>query len=178
MRVLILHGYEGSGADHWQSWLARRLRGAGHDVAYPDLPDPYEPRPEAWLAAVAELRREDDVVVCHSLACVTWLHHRDRGGAPAARALLVAPPWTEPMFEPLAPFFPPPLRQGLVPEARVVCSDDDPYCPAGAVERYAVPLGLESDVLPGAGHINTDAGFGPWPAVEAWVYGENQGIET
>jgi uncharacterized protein len=59
-----------------------------------------------------------------------------------------------------------------------VTSDADPYCPGGGVERYAEPLGVPYDLLPGAGHINTDAGFGPWPAVEAWCYGENQGIET
>ena len=32
---LILHGYLGSGPDHWQSWLAGRLRAAGERVAYP-----------------------------------------------------------------------------------------------------------------------------------------------
>ena len=36
---LILHGLEGSGPEHWQSWVAGRLRARGHQVAYPDLPD-------------------------------------------------------------------------------------------------------------------------------------------
>ena len=178
MRFLILHGYEGSGPGHWQFWLAGRLSEAGHDVAFPDLPDPMHPRLEAWLDALAPLRGPGDVVVCHSAACALWLHHRARGGQPAERVLLVAPPCPEPMMDELASFFPVPLEPHLAHEARVVTSDADPFCPGGGIERYAEPLGTPVNVLAGAGHINTDSGFGPWSAVEAWCYGENQGIDT
>ena len=36
---LILHGYQGSGPGHWQTWLAGRLRSGDAKVHYPDLPD-------------------------------------------------------------------------------------------------------------------------------------------
>jgi len=39
MAFLILHGLEGSGPEHWQTWLAGRLRERGLEVAYPSLPD-------------------------------------------------------------------------------------------------------------------------------------------
>ncbi len=172
MRVLILHGYEGNEADHWQSWLARELRDAGCDVAYPDLPNPFHPDLEAWLAVVEAERRDGDVVVCHSLACLLWLHHRARGGAPAARTLLVAPPGPASGVPEVLPFFPVPVTGDG--RARVVCSDAAPYCPEGAPSLFAGPF----DVLPGAGHVNPDAGFGPWPAVEAWAYGAKNGVET
>jgi predicted alpha/beta hydrolase family esterase len=178
MRVLILHGYLGSGPGHWQRWLAERLNAAGHDVCFPELPDADHPRLDAWLEALAPLRRPADVVVCHSAACALWLHHRARGGQPAERALLVAPPHPEPMLDELASFFPVPLEPRLAREARVVVSDEDPYCPGGGIDLYARPLGAPVDVLPGAGHINPESGYGRWPAVEAWCYGENQGIET
>jgi hypothetical protein len=178
MRFLILHGYEGSGPDHWQTWLARRLQGAGHDVVYPELPDPCHPRLDAWLEALAPLRRSGDVVVCHSLACNLWIHHRARGGVEAERALLVAPPHPQPMIEEIASFFPVPADPRLAREARVVCSDADPYNPRGAITTFAEPLAAPVSVLASAGHINPEAGYGPWPAVEAWAYGENQGIDT
>ena len=179
MRYLILHGWQGSPDPHWQSWLAGRLQTAGHDVAFPVLPDPAPPDLEAWLAALAPLRAPGQVVVAHSAGCALWLHHRARGGAPADRVLLVAPPWPEPMIDELASFYPVPLERGLVPEARIAASvGDDPYCPAGAAARFAEPLGIPIDVLDGAGHVNTDAGFGPWPAALRWAYGENQGIDT
>ena len=178
MRVLILHGLGGSGPEHWQAWLADQLRDRGEDVAFPDLPDPDAPRLEPWLAALEAERRPGDVVVCHSLACCLWLHHRSRGGAPAARTLLVAPPCRPDIAE-LAPFFPVPMEPGLVPEAELWASDDDPYCPGGAIPLYAQPLGVGHDLVAGGGHLNPETGFGPWPAALDWVYdGAKKGVET
>jgi uncharacterized protein len=178
---LILHGYEGSGPEHWQSWLAGRLRDAGETVSFPDLPSPLAPVPAAWRAALAaELRALPRVptVIAHSLACVVWLHHCAESrpdGVLAARVLLVAPPSRSGAPRALEPFFPVPLERERVAaaaaETRLVCAPDDPYCPDGAVALYGEPLGLAVDVLPGAGHINVDSGYGPWPAAEAWCYG-------
>jgi predicted alpha/beta hydrolase family esterase len=66
--------------------------------------------------------------------------------------------------EELAGFFPVP-RVELLGNARLVCSDNDPYCPEGAANLYAGP----TDLLEGEGHINPDAGYGAWPAVEGWA---------
>ena len=178
MSFLILHGLGGSGPDHWQSWLAEQLRLAGNHVAYPVLPDPDHPRLEAWLASLETLRMPGQTVVCHSLACCLWLHHRDRGGPPADRVLFVAPAWPEPMLPEIAGFFPVPLEPALAEGARVACSDADPYCPRGCVDVFAGPLGVAADVLPGAGHINPETGYGPWPAALAWAQGAKNGVET
>ena len=61
---------------------------------------------------------------------------------------------------------------------RLVCSDDDPYCPEGAAALYGRPLELPVDLQPGRGHLNVDAGFGPWPAMEAFAQGAKKGVET
>jgi predicted alpha/beta hydrolase family esterase len=178
---LILHGYEGSGPEHWQSWLAERLRGAGETVAYPDLPAPFAPTLPAWRAALeAELRALPGAptVVAHSLSCTLWLHHCAQpvleGGA-AARVLLVAPPSLAGAPRAIQQFFPVPVRRDRVAaaaaETRLVCAPDDPYCPEDAAAVYGEPLGLGVDVLAGGGHINVEAGYGPWPAAEAWCYG-------
>lgn len=164
---LILHGYQGSGPGHWQSWLAGRLRSGDATVHFPDLPDPDDPRLEAWLDA---LEREMEqfpappIVICHSAGCLLWLHHVARGGKPAERVLLVAPASADAVPESLEHFFPAP--DVTLDNARLVATDNDPYCPAGAANVYP---GLPTDVLPGDGHINTDSGYGPWPAVEAWA---------
>ncbi len=182
MQVLILHGWQGSGPDHWQTWLAHRLADTGIDVRYPVLPEPDAPRPEDWDAALdAELGRLDPrverVVVCHSLACVAWLR-RGRGadGPAAERVLLVAPPSPDTDIPEVAVFFPVDLDPGAVKSAaghtRLVCADDDPYCPEGAAARFGEALAVPVDLIPGGGHLNPDAGYGPWPAVEAWVRGD------
>jgi uncharacterized protein len=174
---LILHGRQGSGPGHWQTWLAGRLRGNGEHVAYPDLPDADAPMLEQWLHVLAgEIGAlpGEHTVLCHSLACVLWLHHVERGGRQADRLLLVAPPAEQ---ESLGSFFPAPLPR-LEHEARIACSDDDPYCPAGAAVLYGEALGIPVDLLPGAGHVNADSGFGPWPEVEAWCLGQGDSAVT
>ena len=185
---LILHGLGGSGPEHWQQWIAGRLRAAGAEVRFPDLPDPDAPQPDAWLQALERERTRDEIVLCHSLGCILWLHHRARGGADAERILLVAPPSSDADVPEIQSFFPAPTDPQLVANAQLVCGDDDPYCPRGAHVVYA-GLGLETTLIEGGGHINVDAGFGAWPALEAWcldprapldrpAYGANQGSDT
>src|SRR5262249_24334050 len=119
---LILHGYQGSGPGHWQSWLAGRLRSGDASVRFPDLPDADEPRLESRLEA---LEREPatlaapPIVICPSLACLLWMHHAARGGKPASRLLLVAPPSLAGAPEVLHSFFPAPDVK--LDEARLIC---------------------------------------------------------
>jgi predicted alpha/beta hydrolase family esterase len=173
---LILHGLEGSGPDHWQTWLAGRLRERGERVSYPDLPEPFDPQPDEWLAALRDelaAMEGERIVLCHSLSCLMWLLHAREGATDAAeRVLLVAPPcrWDIPQ---VARFQPDGVAADEVRRAagvtRMLCADADPYCAAGAVETYGRPLELDYEVIPGGGHLNADAGFGPWPEVEAWA---------
>ena len=106
-------------------------------------------------------------MICHSLSCLLCLHHVADGGTQADRALLVAPPSESAGLPEIAEFFPVPLPR-LAGGARLVGADNDPYCPEGAETLYGEPLGIPVDVLPGAGHLNPETGFGPWPAAEAW----------
>ena len=175
---LILHGLEGSGPDHWQTWLAERLRARGEHVSYPDLPEPFDPQPEEWLDALeGELEGvTEPVVLCHSLACLLWLRFAAAAGERRAeRVLLVAPPRRDDL-PPVARFNPDGVSAADVSrvagETLIVCSDNDPYCPAGAITTYAEPLEIPAQLISGAGHINTEAGYGEWPAVEAWALGE------
>lgn len=179
--VLILHGWQGNGPAHWQTWLAGRLRDRGATVRYPDLPEPDTPELARWLDALgAELDAlvspagGETVVLCHSLGSLLWLHHAARMPAtPVDRVLLVSPPSPALAVPELAEFLPAPLEQASLHAAagstRLVCAPDDPYCPEGAVFSYGLPLGLEFDEIAPGGHLNSDAGYGPWPAVEAWT---------
>jgi uncharacterized protein len=180
-KFLILHGLGGSGPGHWQAWLAGRLQSLGLAAAFPELPDPEDPDPDAWLDALAgELAGagERPTVICHSLACLLWLRAAARADEPlgADRVLLVSPPWREDIPE-VERF----LRHGAgaadvaaaARETLIVAADEDPYREPGALEsRFAGPLGLPVAIVEGAGHINPESGYGPWPEVEAWCLGE------
>jgi uncharacterized protein len=180
---LILHGLEGSGPDHWQTWLAERLRARGEQVSYPDLPEPFDPYPEVWLDVLeGELARLDaPVVLCHSLACLLWLRLAADAREPCAeRVLLVAPPRRDDL-PPVARFNPDGVVADDVRRAGgdtlIVCSDNDPYCPPGAVTTYAQPLDISAHVIEGAGHVNPESGYGEWPAVEEWALGNHSVFE-
>jgi predicted alpha/beta hydrolase family esterase len=173
---LFLHGLEGSGEGHWQRWLAPRLAERGERVAFPALPDENDPRPDAWEAELDRVLVELDgrpVVLAHSLGCLLWLRVASRSkGRLAERVLLVAPPATAdvPAVVRFSEFEPDAERlHAASGSIRIVCSDDDPYNPAGALATHARPLGIEADVIPGAGHLNVDAGYGPWPGAERWA---------
>lgn len=178
---LVVHGWQNHRPPgHWQHRLADDLRGLGHDVAYPAMPSPDEPDLAEWLDVLerelaAMPRTGARVVVCHSLACLLWLHAVAAGRVhdPVDRLLLVAPPSPAVAlsYPLIAAFAPPPLTAEQVAATtrggRLVATDDDPYCPAGAHVEYA-SLGLDVDVLSGAAHVDLEAGYGSWPSVLRW----------
>ncbi len=175
---LILHGWQGSGPDHWQTWLADRLRGRGLAVSFPSLPDEDDPQLEPWLAALHDRLGDRPVVICHSLACIVWLHVAAAAAAQVAeRVLLVAPPSPSVEYDEVRRFFPHGADAAAVARAanstRLVCSDNDPFCPEGAPALYGEPLKLPTIVIPGGGHLNPEAGFGPWPEIERWCIDES-----
>ncbi|MET7940325.1 alpha/beta hydrolase [Streptomyces sp. NPDC005302] len=176
---LILHGWQNRRpAGHWQHWLADRLGERGRQVVHPQLPDPDVPDPEVWLAEFARhldaLRGAERVVLAHSASAVLWLHAVARalpGLDRVDRVLLVAPPSPAVLagLPEIAAFTPSGLDLCALPGAtRLVAGDDDPYCPEGADAVYGDPLGVPTDILPGAAHLDLDAGYGPWPAVLDW----------
>jgi predicted alpha/beta hydrolase family esterase len=175
---LILHGVENRRlAEHWQHDLAQGLRERGEQVFYPQLPDPDGPSLAAWLELIeAELgmMRGERIVICHSLACAAWFHLAvGRQTTLADRLLLVSPPGPGAFsWNVIAGFTPAPLDlariEVSVATPRLVCSDDDPYCPEDAARVYGQPLGCEVDRVPNAGHITVDDGYGPWPSALAW----------
>ncbi|MFB7374211.1 RBBP9/YdeN family alpha/beta hydrolase [Streptomyces sp. NPDC056222] len=171
---LILHGFQNHRPPgHWHHWLAGELRERGHEVRYPQLPEPDAPVLEDWVAALrAQLHRPAEgefVVIAHSLSVLLWL----RAASPDVdRVLLVAPP--SPAVTASIPEITA-FAEGLDLDAvrlkapvRLVYAAGDPYCPEGADVHYGTPLGLDMDVVPGGAHLTPDSGYGEWPSVLRW----------
>jgi uncharacterized protein len=181
--TVLLHGWQGSGPDHWQSWLATQLRDSGREVRYPDLPDAQAPKLDTWLAALratlAGLPDDGFDVVAHSLGAVLWLHHvATPNDAPrAARVALVAPPSPRTDLAELAEFFPPPLDIDVVRHAAdgtvLIGGDNDEYTPEGFGVAYGLPLKIATTIIENGGHLNDTSGYGEWPAVLSWCNRDN-----
>ena len=165
MDVLVLPGYGDSGPGHWQSlWEASEpsfRRVVQRDWLEPHLEDWLLELELAVSACVAP-----PVLVAHSLACALVAHWVQRTGGRTARgALLVAPPDVAALasvLDAVQSFAPVPLVRLPFPST-VVASDDDIYVTPERAQALARSWGSRFVPLVGAGHINTDSGFGPWP---------------
>jgi uncharacterized protein len=183
----ILHGWQGSDAPHWQSWLANTLRELGHTVHFPDLPQRDAPQRDAWLAALHTQHGQltaKTTVVCHSLGSALWLHYSAVYAPRVARVLLVSPPGTAALQQyagQMQGFFPVPLNAAAVQAAaastQLVCTAGDPFCVETAAAHYGEPLNLPTTELPAElGHLNAAAGLGPWPQMLQWCLGQRAAI--
>jgi predicted alpha/beta hydrolase family esterase len=184
-KVLILHGWTNRRQQgHWQRHLATALRQQGHIVAYPQFPNTDEPKLDEWqelLAAeldiLAEIETGETVVIGHSLGCINWI----QGAAtaliktPVDRVLLVAP--ADPRMLGEVEGLNVELTNPAVVSAlhastsslTVLASDKDKWTPRGIKATFGEPLGVEPVIMPGAGHLSLDDGFGYWVGVINWV---------
>ena len=160
---IIVPGWRNSGPGHWQSLWARSLPHAVRVVQ-----DDWErPDPVHWIASVARAVDESPcpaLLIAHSLGCLTVARLPIALRAKVAGALLVAPADVERPGAPVAlRGFAPIADQPLPFQSVVVASDDDPCCELSRAREFAAAWGSRLVVVPGAGHINTDSGFGAWP---------------
>lgn len=166
-RVLIVPGWTGSGPDHWQTLWER----AHPDYLRVEMPDWDRPRLEDWIATLdaAVDQGPPAILVAHSLGCVAVAHWAGRAeGGRVRAALLVSPPDVERDETPpeIAGFAPIP-RERLPFPAVVVASRTDPWIGVERARGLAAAWGARFVDAGDAGHLNTDAGYGPWPLGEA-----------
>jgi uncharacterized protein len=174
MHVLLM--CESTGPWHWQQWLASQLSERGIRV---DLPSPPEsPALDGWLALLRQHlasvpENAELVVATYSRAAALWLHHAATIDAPVRRAdrvLLVAPPDPERHSDGLVSY---PVDARSLRHAagvtRIVAGTGDPSLSVRSANVLADMLRVELDVIPDGEHLDTDAGYGPWPSVLRWV---------
>jgi len=165
--ILIIPGLNGSGPHHWQTRLEQSFPGARR-VKQANWKNPNR---AAWVERlVADIEANPGgVLVAHSLGCALVAHaaaeHPDLA---IAAALLVAPADVEsPRHTPerIREFAPIP-RVSLPFRSVVVASTNDPYMALRRARELADAWGAEFVDVGPLGHINVEAGFGPWPAGE------------
>ena len=164
--LLVVPGYQGSGPDHWQTHLERKL-GARRVV----MPSWTHPVREDWVAAIERevaACQEPPLLVAHSLGCIAVAHWAAQSRRAAAGALLVAPCDVErrDLPAPLQSFAPVP-EQPLRFPAQLAASTDDPYLRIDRASALARVWRARLRVIGALGHINAASGFGPWPGGEA-----------
>jgi uncharacterized protein len=171
-RFLIQPGWQNSGPHHWQTLWEAQL---GHAATRVPQQDWMVPDRAAWVAALERAIRRTSppvVILAHSIGCMAAIFAI--AAAPVAAVVLVAPADAERSGAPAAlhTFSPTPMKPLATP-ALVVASDSDPYCTLDRAEAFAQAWKADLEIVTDGGHINAEAGFGPWPdgwwMVGAWL---------
>lgn len=184
-RIFLVHGWSGNPQNNWFPWIQRKLESRGFEVYAPAMPNPDEPRMDAWIpalaAAVGQADR-DTFFVGHSMGCQTIVRYLQTlpdglqvGGAvfvggffkrltnedddPEDKA--IADEWLN------APIDFKALR-ARIPKSVAIFSDNDPSVPLDNQDDFRDKLGSEIIMEHRKGHFSDDAGITELPsALEA-----------
>lgn len=165
--VLTLAGLWNSGPQHWQTQWEQR-HPSWRRVAHRDWDTPSMREWVAELDAAIGRCRRPPVLAAHSLACSLVTRWAASGSAHAiAGAFLVGPSDVDaPTYPSCTEGFQPMLLDRLPFPSLIIASSDDPYVSLERARLFAGAWGGELRVIGDAGHINGDAGYGPWPEGE------------
>ena len=129
-----------------------------------------------------EVNGGEKIVIAHSLGTINWLFGAKENlfVKPFDRVLLVAIPdpsmtnQAEGIEGDALDFTHPELSHAIgfwAGDVMGVASDLDKWQPHG-IDFYK-NLGIETTVIPGAGHFSLDDGWGRWQGLERWVESAN-----
>ncbi len=172
--VVIIHGSYGGPEENWFPWLAAELRAAHYSVIVPAFPTPEGQSVGTWTRVFQEsvgALDGDMVLVGHSLGAGFILGLLEGANVTVAAAFLVSgfvgrigieefdsvnASFIDRDFDWHA------VRQhvGMV---RLYQGDNDPYVSLEKGRQLEKELGVELEVIPDGGHLNTAAGFVTFP---------------
>ncbi len=172
--AFIFHGYAAEPNDHWFGWLAQQLDTVNIRAVVPALPDSLSPDAPLWQdtvrTAVGE-PSEDTVMIAHSLGCLAVLRHlASLTGAWRIGSLVLVAGFLDPL--PVLPELDSFIGSGCdvtglrehIDRVIVIRSDNDALVPPAHTDRLAGLLGVETVVVPGAGHFLAADGHSTLPA--------------
>ena len=171
-KTLILHGWGGSDAPHWQAELAGELAKNYGTVSFPLLDNCHFPSKNRWVKQVKNILEafKPDTVVCHSLATTLWFWLCQEELSTIERLFLVSPPSLSTKETTIKTFFPCKLPSNIYAnEVHLIVSDNDPWVTVNEAQNIAQALSASCTVIKDAGHINADSGHGKWKQIEEMV---------
>lgn len=175
-KVLILHGWGGSDAPHWQAELASEIAKNYGTVSFPLLDNCHFPNKNRWIKQVMPILKsfKPDTIVCHSLANTLWFWLcQEDGMLTVKRLFMVSPPSLKTEEKTIKTFFPCPMPVNIhAKESQIIVSDNDPWVKMQEVKKIAEHYDIPLTVLENAGHINDDSGYGKWRLIEKMVMGK------
>lgn len=171
-KVLILHGWGGSDAPHWQAELAAQIAKEYGTVSFPLLDNCHFPSKNRWVKQVKTILEEfkPDTVVCHSLATTLWFWLCEEDILTVERLFMVSPPSLHTSEDTIKTFFPCKIPQDIhAKKVHMIVSDNDPWVEMEEAKTLAEHYDMPLTVIKNGGHINADSGYGKWEFIEKLV---------
>ena len=172
-RAFIIHGWDGYPDEGWFPWLKAELEKNGFQVQVPVMPEPAEPKIEAWVSHLSKIVGDVDentFFVGHSIGCQTILRYLE--SLPADKivggAIFVAG-WftltnseTEEEKRIGKPWLETPIDFEKVKQHTkkffAVFSDDDEVVPQENKKLFEEKLGAKTAIEHGKGHFSGSDG--------------------
>lgn len=156
---LLLHGYGGTHPEHWQGYLANRLKDEGQTVLFPDLSSSDQTKLTEWMDYLEKELKDIDssnlIVATHSLGCTLWLQYiAKHPDVRPKKVFLVSPPLNDCGIEELANFFPLPDLNLSGQDYLLIGSDNDNFILQEEFETLSDKLKIPLKIITNAGHIN------------------------
>ena len=163
INTIIVPGLDGSPDPHWQSWWYSADQNSV-SVAQPDW-SAVDPRRWDGIIEATIRAHPGSLVVGHSLGAISLVRLATRyRSLPVRGALLVAPADIEEGDGAVRLGHFAPIPRDVLPfPVTVVASRNDPWIEFSRSQELAASWGANVVDLGNAGHINAEAGFGPWP---------------
>ena len=170
MKAVIIHGAYGMPLENWFPWLADELAGAGFEVCVPWFPTPEGQHLDTWLSVVKEDVGQldgDTVLIGHSLGVAFILRLVERAQTAVRGCFMVAgflgPLGIEEFDNLNASFFEQSFDWARIRERAGVVTlyhaENDPYVPPAMGRDLAQKLGVDLNLIEGAGHFNLQSGY-------------------
>lgn len=170
--TLIVPGFHGSGPAHWQSWMEQALPGARR-ISGIDWEAPILAQWSARLGEEIDGASQPVWIVAHSFGCLATAAALQGREDRICGVMFVAPADPERFVDngcrdsPAQSHLPSVARhlpQGALNiPSLVVASCDDPWVKLKVAFYWASLWRSRFLNIGAAGHINVDAGYGPWP---------------
>ncbi|MDO8627949.1 MAG: alpha/beta hydrolase [Candidatus Diapherotrites archaeon] len=173
-KVFLFHGSFGSPEENWFPWLKNELQNSSFEVFAPEFPTPKGQSLDSWKKVFQKFEKEIDeesIFVCHSLGGAFALHLLEKLNLQISACFFVAS-FVELLGDKkfdevnksfvLHEFDWAKIRKNCA-HFEVLYSDNDPYVSLSCAEKIAKELGVKVQVVKGAGHFNSEAGYEKFP---------------
>lgn len=172
--AFIFHGAYGNPKENWFPWLKKELEKMGISTSVPTFPTPEGQNLENWLEVFETFKNElnpGTIIIGHSIACAFILNILENLRSPIKTSYLVAPFIrglnSDEVDKINESFYDHSFEWEQIKKScdNFFCfiSDNDPYVPLLQAKEVADGLGVNLNIVKGAGHFNMKAGYSKFP---------------